>query len=135
MLANVATLTGLSERFGGLIRVRSCGPRFRRDQASASCSRYLDRNVHYWRLLSRFRFWCQRHCLDRTTRIMDDVDQLALKTVNLLAARRRGTLKGRCSYKLTDLTGVASPPATPHLLRAHGSQTLNQEDELNPYRS
>ncbi len=30
---------------------------------------------------------------DRTTKIMDDVDQFALKTVNLLGARRRGTLK------------------------------------------
>jgi biopolymer transport protein ExbB/TolQ len=29
----------------------------------------------------------------RTTKIMDDVDQFALKTVNLLGARRRGTLK------------------------------------------
>ena len=28
-----------------------------------------------------------------TTKIMDDVDQFALKTVNLLGARRRGTLK------------------------------------------
>ena len=30
---------------------------------------------------------------DRTTKIMDDIDQFALKTVNLLGARRRGTLK------------------------------------------
>jgi biopolymer transport protein ExbB/TolQ len=31
--------------------------------------------------------------VDRTTKIMDDVDQYALKTVNLLSARRRGTLE------------------------------------------
>ena len=29
----------------------------------------------------------------RTTKIMDEIDQFALKTVNLLGARRRGTLK------------------------------------------
>ena len=28
----------------------------------------------------------------RTTKIMDEIDQFALKTVNLLGARRRGTL-------------------------------------------
>lgn len=30
---------------------------------------------------------------NRTTKVMDDIDQFALKTVNLLGARRRGTLK------------------------------------------
>ena len=34
---------------------------------------------------------------DRTTKIMDDVDQFALKTVNLLGARRRGHSRGRRS--------------------------------------
>lgn len=29
----------------------------------------------------------------RTTKIMDEIDQFALNTVNLLGARRRGTLK------------------------------------------
>ena len=29
----------------------------------------------------------------RTTRLMDDIDQYALKTINLLSARRKGTLK------------------------------------------
>lgn len=31
--------------------------------------------------------------VNNTTKIMDDVDQYALKTVNLLSARRRGTLE------------------------------------------
>jgi biopolymer transport protein ExbB/TolQ len=96
MLANVATLTGLLGTIQGLIQAFDAVAR-----ASAETKQTMLANgisIAMFTTASGLVVAIPVLVLhsivaNRTTKIMDDIDQFALKTVNLLGARRRGTLK------------------------------------------
>lgn len=96
MLANVATLTGLLGTIQGLIMAFDAVA-----HASAETKQTLlasGISVAMFTTASGLVVAIPTLVLhsivqNRTTKIMDDIDQFALKTVNLLGARRRGTLK------------------------------------------
>jgi biopolymer transport protein ExbB len=96
MLANVATLTGLLGTIQGLIQAFDAVAR-----ASAETKQTMLANgisIAMFTTASGLVVAIPILVLhsivaNRTTKIMDDIDQFALKTVNLLGARRRGTLK------------------------------------------
>jgi biopolymer transport protein ExbB len=96
MLANVATLTGLLGTIQGLIQAFDAVAR-----ASAETKQTMLANgiaIAMYTTASGLVVAIPILVLhsivaNRTTKIMDDIDQFALKTVNLLGARRRGTLK------------------------------------------
>jgi biopolymer transport protein ExbB/TolQ len=95
MLANVATLTGLLGTIQGLILAFEAVA-----HASAETKQTLlasGISVAMFTTMSGLivaipTLILNSIIVNRTTKIMDEVDQFALKTVNLLAARRRGTL-------------------------------------------
>ncbi|MCB9761539.1 MAG: MotA/TolQ/ExbB proton channel family protein [Alphaproteobacteria bacterium] len=96
MLANVATLTGLLGTIQGLILAFEAVA-----HASAETKQTLlasGISVAMFTTMSGLIVAIPTLILNsiiqnRTTKIMDEVDQYSLKTVNLLAARRRGTLE------------------------------------------
>lgn len=96
MLANVATLTGLLGTIQGLIQafeaVAHASAETKQTLLAAGISTAMFTTAGG--LVVAIPILVLNAIVsDRTTKIMDDVDQFALKTVNLLAARRRGTLK------------------------------------------
>lgn len=96
MLANVATLTGLLGTIQGLIlafeAVAHASPETKQTLLAAGISTAMFTTMGGLIVAIPLLVFASV-VADRTTKIMDDVDQYALKTVNLLAARRRGTLE------------------------------------------
>ena len=96
MLANVATLTGLLGTIMGLIMAFSAVAK-----ASAETKQTLLANgisvamyTTAGGLMAAIPTLVLHSIIvNRSNKILDDVDQFGLKTVNLLTARRRGTLK------------------------------------------
>ena len=96
MLANVATLTGLLGTIMGLIMAFSAVAK-----ASAETKQVLLANgisvamyTTAGGLMAAIPTLVLHSIIvNRSNKILDDVDQFGLKTVNLLTARRRGTLK------------------------------------------
>ncbi len=96
MLANVATLTGLLGTIQGLIlafeAVASASAESKQQMLADGISTAMYTTAGG--LVVAIPILVLHSIISaRTTKIMDDVDQFALKTVNLLGARRRGTLK------------------------------------------
>ena len=96
MLANVATLTGLLGTIQGLIQafeaVAHASAETKQTMLAAGISVAMFTTASGL-IVAIPILVLHAIVADRTTKIMDDVDQFALKTVNLLGARRRGTLK------------------------------------------
>jgi biopolymer transport protein ExbB/TolQ len=96
MLANVATLTGLLGTIQGLIiafeAVAHASAESKQTLLAAGISTAMYTTASG--LVVAIPVLVAHSIVSaRTTKIMDDIDQFALKTVNLLGARRRGTLK------------------------------------------
>ncbi len=96
MLANVATLTGLLGTIQGLIvafkAVATASAESKQTLLAAGISTAMYTTAGGL-VVAIPTLVIHSIIMARTTKIMDDVDQFALKTVNLLGARRRGTLK------------------------------------------
>jgi biopolymer transport protein ExbB len=96
MLANVATLTGLLGTIHGLIQafeaVAHASAETKQTMLAAGISVAMFTTASGL-VVAIPVLILHSIVANRTTKIMDDVDQFALKTVNLLGARRRGTLK------------------------------------------
>jgi biopolymer transport protein ExbB/TolQ len=96
MLANVATLTGLLGTIQGLIvafkAVATASAESKQTLLAAGISTAMYTTAGGL-VVAIPTLVLHSIVAARTTKIMDDVDQFALKTVNLLGARRRGTLK------------------------------------------
>lgn len=95
MLANVATLTGLLGTIQGLIQAFEAVAHASAETKSTLLAAGI--SVAMYTTMSGLivaipTLILNSIILNRTTKIMDEVDQYSLKTVNLLAARRRGTL-------------------------------------------
>ena len=96
MLANVATLTGLLGTIFGLIQAFDAVA-----HASAEMKQtLLAAGIAVAMFTTAGGLCCaiptlilHSYILNRTNKILDDLDQYGLKTLNLLTARRRGTLK------------------------------------------
>ena len=96
MLANVATLTGLLGTIFGLIQAFDAVA-----HASAEMKQTLLAAGIAVAMFTTAGGLCvaiptlilHSYILNRTNKILDDLDQYGLKTLNLLTARRRGTLK------------------------------------------
>ena len=96
MLANVATLTGLLGTIQGLIQafeaVASASAETKQTMLAKGISVAMFTTASGL-VVAIPVLVLHSIVANRTTKIMDDIDQFALKTVNLLGARRRGTLK------------------------------------------
>jgi len=96
MLANVATLTGLLGTIQGLIiafeAVAHASAETKQTLLAAGISTAMFTTAAGL-VVAIPTLVLHSIIANRTTKIMDDIDQFALKTVNLLGARRRGTLK------------------------------------------
>ena len=96
MLANVATLTGLLGTIQGLIMafeaVAHASAETKQTLLAAGISTAMFTTMSGL-IVAIPTLVFNSIIVDKTTKIMDDVDQYALKTVNLLGARRRGTLE------------------------------------------
>jgi biopolymer transport protein ExbB/TolQ len=96
MIANVATLTGLLGTIQGLIiafeAVAHASAETKQTLLAAGISTAMFTTASGL-VVAIPTLVLHSIIASRTTKIMDDVDQFALKTVNLLSARRRGTLK------------------------------------------
>lgn len=96
MLANVATLTGLLGTIQGLIMafeaVAHASAETKQTLLAAGISTAMFTTMSGL-IVAIPTLVFNSIILAKTTKIMDEVDQFALKTVNLLGARRRGTLE------------------------------------------
>jgi biopolymer transport protein ExbB/TolQ len=96
MLANVATLTGLLGTIQGLIQafeaVAHASAETKQTLLAAGISTAMFTTASGL-VVAIPTLVLHSLVASRTTKIMDDIDQYALKCVNLLGARRRGTLK------------------------------------------
>jgi biopolymer transport protein ExbB/TolQ len=96
MLANVATLTGLLGTIQGLIlafeAVAHASAETKQTLLAAGISTAMFTTASGL-VVAIPTLVLHSLVASRTTKIMDDIDQYALKCVNLLGARRRGTLK------------------------------------------
>lgn len=96
MLANVATLTGLLGTIQGLIQafeaVAHASAETKQTLLAAGISTAMFTTASGL-VVAIPTLVLHSIVAARTTKIMDEIDQFALKTVNLLGARRRGTLK------------------------------------------
>ena len=96
MLANVATLTGLLGTIQGLIlafeAVAHASAETKQTLLAAGISTAMFTTAAGL-VVAIPTLVLHALVASRTTKIMDDIDQYALKCVNLLGARRRGTLK------------------------------------------
>ena len=96
MLANVATLTGLLGTIQGLIMafeaVAHASAETKQSLLAAGISTAMFTTASGL-VVAIPVLVLHSIVAARTTKIMDEIDQYALKTVNLLGARRRGTLK------------------------------------------
>jgi biopolymer transport protein ExbB/TolQ len=96
MIANVATLTGLLGTIQGLIiafeAVAHASAETKQTLLAAGISTAMFTTAAGL-IVAIPTLVLHSIIATRTVKIMDDVDQFALKTVNLLSARRRGTLK------------------------------------------
>jgi len=96
MLANVATLTGLLGTIQGLIlafeAVAHASAETKQTMLAAGISTAMFTTASGL-VVAIPTLVLHSIVSNRTTKIMDEIDQFALKTVNLLGARRRGTLK------------------------------------------
>ena len=96
MLANVATLTGLLGTIQGLIQafeaVAHASAETKQSLLAAGISTAMFTTASGL-VVAIPTLVLHSIIASRTTKIMDEIDQYALKTVNLLGARRRGTLK------------------------------------------
>ena len=96
MLANVATLTGLLGTIQGLIVAFDAVARASAETKQTMLANGISMAMYTTAsgLVVAIPILVLHSIVaNRTTKIMDDIDQFALKTVNLLGARRRGTLK------------------------------------------
>jgi len=96
MLANVATLTGLLGTIQGLIMAFKAVATASAETKQAMLASGIATAMYTTAsgLVVAIPILVLHSIVaNRTTKIMDDIDQFALKTVNLLGARRRGTLK------------------------------------------
>jgi biopolymer transport protein ExbB/TolQ len=96
MLANVATLTGLLGTIQGLIMAFKAVATASAETKQAMLASGIATAMYTTAsgLVVAIPILVLHSVIaNRTTKIMDDIDQFALKTVNLLGARRRGTLK------------------------------------------
>jgi biopolymer transport protein ExbB/TolQ len=95
MLANVATLTGLLGTIQGLIMafeaVAHASAETKQTLLAAGISTAMFTTASGL-VVAIPTLILHSIVAARTTKIMDEIDQFALKTVNLLGARRRGTL-------------------------------------------
>lgn len=96
MLANVATLLGLLGTIWGLIMafqaVATAPPEMKQTMLAGGISVAMYTTAAGL-MVAIPTLIIHSIILNRTTKILDDVDQYGLKTVNLLSARRGGTLK------------------------------------------
>lgn len=96
MLANVSTLLGLLGTIQGLIQafeaVAFASPEAKATLLASGISVAMFTTMAGL-IVAIPTLVLQSIVVNNTTKIMDDVDQYALKTVNLLSARRRGTLE------------------------------------------
>jgi biopolymer transport protein ExbB/TolQ len=96
MLGNVSTLTGLLGTIMGLIEAFEAVARAAPDEKQRLLAGGISKAMFTTAggLTAAIPILIIHSFVQSsTTKIMDDVDQFALKTVNLLGARRRGTLK------------------------------------------
>ena len=96
MLANVATLTGLLGTIQGLIVAFTAVASASAETKQAMLANGISTAMYTTAsglVVAIPTLVLHAIVANRTTKIMDDIDQFALKTVNLLGARRRGTLK------------------------------------------
>ncbi len=96
MLANVATLTGLLGTIFGLIQafdaVANASAEMKQTLLAAGISVAMFTTAGGL-CVAIPTLIAHSYILNKTNKILDDVDQYGLKTLNLLTARRRGTLK------------------------------------------
>lgn len=96
MLANVATLTGLLGTIIGLVQSFDAVARASAETKQAMLAAGIAVAMYTTAgglLVAIPTLVVHSIILNRSNKILDDVDQYGLKTVNLLTARRRGTLK------------------------------------------
>jgi len=102
MLANVATLTGLLGTIVGLIAafdaVANASPEMKQTLLAAGIAQAMFTTAGG--LIAAIPTLIIHSVIStKTNKILDDVDQYGLKTLNLLSARRRGTLKDEQAAK------------------------------------
>jgi biopolymer transport protein ExbB/TolQ len=102
MLANVSTLTGLLGTIFGLIAafdaVANASPEMKQTLLAAGIAVAMFTTAGG--LLAAIPTLVAHSVIStKTNKILDDVDQYGLKTLNLLSARRRGTLKEDATAK------------------------------------
>jgi biopolymer transport protein ExbB/TolQ len=96
MLANVATLTGLLGTIMGLVMAFSAVAKASAETKSVLLANGISVAMYTTAggLVAAIPTLVLHSIIvNRSNKILDDVDQFGLKTVNLLTARRRGTLK------------------------------------------
>lgn len=96
MLANVATLTGLLGTIVGLVQSFEAVAQASAETKQAMLAAGIAVAMYTTAgglLVAIPTLVVHSIILNRSNKILDDVDQYGLKTVNLLTARRRGTLK------------------------------------------
>jgi len=95
MLANVATLLGLLGTIAGLILAFDAVARASAEMKQTLLAQGISVAMYTtaWGLIAAIPTMMMQSVIQgRTTKILDDIDQYGLKTVNLLTARKRGTL-------------------------------------------
>ena len=96
MWANVATLIGLLGTISGLVTafkaVASASPETKQTLLAAGISVAMYTTA-FGLVVAIPTMICHSVISNRTTKLIDEIDQYSVKLINLLAARQRGTLK------------------------------------------
>jgi biopolymer transport protein ExbB/TolQ len=96
MWANVATLIGLLGTISGLVTafkaVASASPETKQTLLAAGISVAMYTTA-FGLVVAIPTMICHSIISNRTTKLIDEIDQYSVKLINLLAARQRGTLK------------------------------------------
>jgi biopolymer transport protein ExbB/TolQ len=96
MWANVATLIGLLGTISGLVTafkaVASASPETKQTLLAAGISVAMYTTA-FGLVVAIPTMICHSVISNRTTKLIDEIDQYSVKIINLLAARQRGTLK------------------------------------------
>jgi biopolymer transport protein ExbB/TolQ len=96
MWANVATLTGLLGTISGLIQAFKAVGAASAETKQALLAQGISVAMYttmFGLIVAIPTMICHSVLSNRTTKLLDDIDQYAVKLVNLLSARQRGTLK------------------------------------------
>ena len=96
MWANVATLTGLLGTISGLIQAFKAVGAASAETKQALLAQGISVAMYttmFGLIVAIPVMICHSVLANRTTKLLDDIDQYAVKMVNLLSARQRGTLK------------------------------------------